>query len=80
MSRYRLLALFVEDLLLLFYFPRHGVLHHVECYSFQAVSNFDLFTLDDVDTAFANSIQLKYQQHYQLAGPKIVYIVLFLWI
>lgn len=34
----------------------------------KAVSNFDLFTLDDVDTAFANSIQLKYQQHYQLAG------------
>lgn len=46
----------------------------------QAVSNFDLFTLDDVDTAFANSIQLKYQQHYQLAGANIVYIVLFLWI
>ena len=55
------------------------VLHHAECHSLQAVSNFDLFTLDDVDTAFANSIQLKYQQHYQLAGAWIVYIVLFLW-
>uniref|UniRef100_A0A7I4EGV0 Cleavage and polyadenylation specificity factor subunit 2 n=1 Tax=Physcomitrium patens TaxID=3218 RepID=A0A7I4EGV0_PHYPA len=34
----------------------------------KAVSNFDLFTLDDVDTSFANSVQLKYQQHYQLQG------------
>ena len=34
----------------------------------KAVSHFDLFTLDDVDTSFANSVQLKYQQHYQLAG------------
>lgn len=46
----------------------YGISHDVELYSAQAVSNFDLFTLDDVDTAFANSVQLKYQQHYQLAG------------
>jgi hypothetical protein len=33
----------------------HGVLHDVECYNLQAVSNFDLFTLDDVDTAFGGT-------------------------
>lgn len=34
----------------------------------QAVSNFDLFNLDDVDTAFGNSVQLKYSQHHLLQG------------
>jgi cleavage and polyadenylation specificity factor subunit 2 len=33
-----------------------------------AVSNFDLFNLDDVDSAFVNSIQLKYSQHQALSG------------
>lgn len=51
---------------------------NVRWHSVQAVSNFDLFTLDDVDTSFANSVQLKYQQHYQLQGTLIVFIVLVL--
>ena len=30
--------------------------------------DFDLFTLDDVDLAFDNVVQLKYSQHYLLTG------------
>lgn len=34
----------------------------------RAVSNFDLFNLDDVDAAFQNSIPMTYSQHLPLAG------------
>eukprot|EP00850_Spirogloea_muscicola_P008938 SM000049S16709 [mRNA] locus=s49:243078:248533:+ [translate_table: standard] len=34
----------------------------------RAVSDFDAFTLDDVDAAFANSIQLRYSQPLALGG------------
>eukprot|EP00850_Spirogloea_muscicola_P007711 SM000039S14541 [mRNA] locus=s39:747754:753165:+ [translate_table: standard] len=34
----------------------------------RAVSDFDTFTLDDVDSAFANSIQLRYSQPLALGG------------
>ena len=34
----------------------------------QQVSDFDLFTLDDVDAAFQNVVRLKYSQNYLLNG------------
>ena len=34
----------------------------------QQVSDFDLFTLDDVDAAFQNVVRLKYSQNYILNG------------
>jgi Cft2 family RNA processing exonuclease len=34
----------------------------------QQVSDFDLFTLDDVDSAFQNIVRLKYSQNYLLNG------------
>ncbi|XP_024532304.1 cleavage and polyadenylation specificity factor subunit 2 isoform X1 [Selaginella moellendorffii] len=38
------------------------------CLSRTAVSHFDLFSLDDVDTAFSNTCPLKYSQHFPLQG------------
>lgn len=34
----------------------------------QQVSDFDLFTLDDVDSAFQNVTRLTYSQNYHLFG------------
>lgn len=36
-------------------------------YSRRAVSNFDVFTMEDVDMAFDNTVQLKYSQDYPLS-------------
>ncbi|CAM6100385.1 unnamed protein product [Calypogeia fissa] len=50
---------------------RMGQMYMYDHYlSRRAVSNFDTFNLDDVDTAFhpSNSVQLKYSQHYPLQG------------
>ncbi|BBN04094.1 cleavage and polyadenylation specificity factor subunit 2 [Marchantia polymorpha subsp. ruderalis] len=48
---------------------RMGQMYMYDHYlSRRAVSNFDLFNLDDVDTAFGNSVQLKYSQHHLLQG------------
>ena len=34
----------------------------------QQVSDFDLFTLDDIDSAFQNVTRLTYSQNYHLFG------------
>ena len=34
----------------------------------QQVSEFDLFTLDDIDSAFQNVTRLTYSQNYHLSG------------
>jgi Cft2 family RNA processing exonuclease len=34
----------------------------------QQISDFDMFTLDDIDAAFQNVIRLKYSQNYHLSG------------
>lgn len=34
----------------------------------QQVSEFELFTLDDIDTAFQNVTRLTYSQNYHLSG------------
>ncbi|KAL3683878.1 hypothetical protein R1sor_001900 [Riccia sorocarpa] len=48
---------------------RMGQMYMYDHYlSRRAVSHFDLFNLDDVDTAFGNSVQLKYSQHHPLQG------------
>ncbi|KAJ7523061.1 hypothetical protein O6H91_18G035900 [Diphasiastrum complanatum] len=48
---------------------RMGQMYMYDHYlSRRAVSNFDVFNLDDVDTAFGKSVQLKYSQHLPLSG------------
>lgn len=41
----------------------------------QQVSEFDLFTLDDIDSAFQNIIRLTYSQNYYMSG-KLFYVLL----
>lgn len=38
------------------------------CICLQQVSEFDLFTLDDIDAAFQNVNRLTYSQNYHLSG------------
>eukprot|EP00249_Psilotum_nudum_P015759 c25506_g1_i1 orf=216-2441(+) len=48
---------------------RMGLMYMYDHYlSRRAVSNFDLFNLDDVDMAFQNSVQMTYSQHLPLTG------------
>lgn len=36
-----------------------------------AVSDFNVFDLDDVDAAFSRVVQLRYQQHVEFSGKDI---------
>lgn len=37
----------------------------------QQVSEFDLFTLDDIDSAFQSVTRLTYSQNYHLSGKSV---------
>lgn len=39
----------------------------------QQVSDFDLFTLDDIDSAFQNVTRLTYAQNHHLSGMPIMH-------
>lgn len=54
------LCLFVSIRELLF----TGILH----FHLQQISEFELFTLDDIDSAFQNVTRLTYSQNYHLSG------------
>lgn len=43
------------------------------CCTRQAVSNFDLFNMDDIDSAFQNCVPMTYSQHLPLAGKEYIW-------
>lgn len=45
----------------------------------QQVSEFDLFTLDDIDSAFQNVTRLTYSQNHHLSGTPIFLLALALF-
>ena len=58
--------LLIGSLLLPVFYPHHN--HHTVSCVLQAVSDFELFSLDDVDAAFDRVTQLKYLQSHLLTG------------
>lgn len=43
----------------------------------QAVSEFDLFSLDDIDSAFQNFTRLTYSQNHHLSGAYFFFVFFF---
>jgi hypothetical protein len=50
-------------------------LNWVLSWAWQAVSNFDLFNMDDIDAAFQNCVAMTYSQHLPLSGMYYLLII-----